>query len=59
MSNYKNLMALVLLLAFVLSACGVSSQTATEQPVEEPASEEPAEAPTEEVVEEADNKEEE
>lgn len=53
MSNYKKVMALVLLLAFVLSACGVNSQTATEQPVEEPASEEPAEVPTEEVVEEA------
>ena len=53
MSNYKKVMALVLLLAFVLSACGVSSQTATEQPVEEPASEEPAEVPTEEIVEEA------
>lgn len=53
MLNYKKLMALVLLLAFVLTACGGSSQVATEQPAEEQVSEEPVEAPTEEVVEEA------
>lgn len=53
MLSYKKVLALVLLLAFVMSACGGSPQAATEQPVEEPAAEEPVEAPTEEVAEEA------